>query len=116
MIKNLYSTLDKYLLADDYALSSYGLGVGEDRLHFVYNERGQSLRTKFSGLNIRNKGLGTVIQTLNSDGTWRQPHLLAVHKGLKHKPLPQGAIFTEDYCFLPAESPKNVRVGTVNLK
>ncbi|MEL6656547.1 MAG: hypothetical protein AAFP77_00295 [Bacteroidota bacterium] len=110
------STLDKFLMADDYALSSYGLGVGEDQLHFVYNERGQSLRTKVPDLEIKSKGLGTVLQTLNADGSWSKPQVLAVHKDLKHEPLPQGAIFTEDYCFFPAESPKNVSIGTVSLK
>ena len=109
------STLDKYLLVDNYALSSYSLGVEKDRLHFVYNERGQSLRTKFPDLEIKSKGLGTVLQTLNANGNWEAPQLLAVHKDLKYDPLPQGAIFTKDYCFIPAESPKNVRIGTVQL-
>ena len=110
------ASLDKYLISSDLAESSYGLGVVNDQLHIVYNERGQSLRRKFPDVDMRNKSFGTVLSTLDVNGTWAAHRLLAARNDINFDPLPRRAIFTDSFCFLPAENHKNVSIGTIALE
>lgn len=109
------SVLDKQLNTSNLSHCSYGMGVSNDQLYFVYNEKGTSLNNRFVDSSIGNQALGTVIRALGSDGAWKDPILLNTAQTARDYIPPGSAIITDNYCFLLGRSRKRIRVGTVNL-